>query len=393
MDANHSYRVVFAHDWLTGLRGGEKVLEVLARRWPEAPLFTLLHKRGSVGPAIENRPVHASWFNQLPGIFRYYRYLLPLMPGVVDRWRIPECDLMVSTSHCVAKGARPPEGVPHVCYCFTPVRYAWHLRDAYFGNEKPNLKTRLRQKMLDHLRDWDFEACNRVTHFVGISQEIRRRIWTYYRRPSAVIYPPVDTDFYTPAPVPREEFYLAISAFAPYKRLDLAIEACNRLGRELVIIGTGQDEARLRSLAGPRVHFLGWQPNEVIRDHLRSCKALLFPGEEDFGIVPVEAMATGAPVIALGRGGAAETIRALGQSQEPTGVFFHEQTAESLVEAILKLESRAQDFSPAAARRQSLGFTRQRFATEIFAFLDRVHQGATEAELTSPPTAELRQAG
>ena len=226
------------------------------------------------------------------------------------------------------------------------------------------------ESILARLRDWDRRTAASVTHFVAISETVRRRISECYGRDSAVIYPPVDTDYYCPARVPREDYYLVVSAFAPYKRIDLAVAACARLGRRLVIIGSGQDEARLRTLAGPTVQFLGWQPDATIRDHLRRCRALLFPGEEDFGIVPVEAMACGAPVIALGAGGATETVVAPGSRREPTGLFFAQQTVDCLVETLLAFERCDSDFNPAAARRRALQFNAARFAEELFAFLD-----------------------
>jgi glycosyltransferase involved in cell wall biosynthesis len=368
MDAQDGPRVALVHDWLTGMRGGEKCLEVLCRAWPQARLFTLLHRPGSVSAAIERLRPRTSFLQRLPLVHRYYRYLLPLMP-LAARWRLPPCDLVVSFSHCVAKAALPPPGAPHVCYCFTPMRYAWHMRASYFAGQGRGIKARLRERLLAALRAWDRSTAERVTHFVAISRTVQRRIAESYGRPSVVIYPPVDTDFYSPAPVRREDYYLIVSAFAPYKRLDLAIAACNRLRRPLVVIGTGQAERRLRALAGPTVRFLGWQPDAVVRDHFRRCRALLFPGEEDFGIVPLEAQACGAPVIALGRGGASETLVPAGGAREPTSVWFEEQTAEALTEAIAAFEARAGDLAPAAARRQALRFNRQRFADELMGYL------------------------
>jgi glycosyltransferase involved in cell wall biosynthesis len=393
MEAKRDPRVVLVHDWLTGMRGGEKCLEAVCRRWPQARLFTLLHARGKVSEVIERLRPETSFLQIIPQSHRYYRWLLPLMPAAAAAWRLPLCDLVVSFSHCVAKSARAPRGVPHVCYCFTPMRYAWHMRQAYFGgvpaegNESrgtiSGLKSRAIDSVLAWLREWDRRTAAGVTHFVAISQTVRRRIAECYGRESAVIYPPVDTDFYYPAAVRREEFYLVVSAFAPYKRIDLAIEACNRLRRPLTVIGTGQDEARLRTLAGPTVQLIGWQPDEVIRDHLRRCRALLFPGEEDFGIVPVEANACGAPVVALGRGGATETVIPPGSGKDPTGLWFSEPTVESLIDALHLFEKRAGDFHPAAARKQAQRFNARRFEEELFGYLD---------EVLSPTAAPVRRA-
>ena len=332
--------MALVHDWLTGMRGGEKVLEVSCRRWPAAKLYTLLYCPGSTSPAIEDRELHFSFLHWLPGVHRYYRYLLPIMPWAVG-WQFPDCDLVISSSHCVAKGVKPPPGVPHISYCYTPMRYAWHLRDSYFRSR--GLKSWLIDRLMSELRSWDRRTAAHVTHFVTSSETVRQRIRECYGRDAAVIHPPVDTNYYTPDAVAREDYYLVLSAFAPYKRLDLAIEACKLMGRRLVLIGSGQDERKLRALGGPTIHFLGWQPDEVLRDHLRRCRALLFPGEEDFGIVPVEANACGTPVIAYGRGGATETIVPLhhpaGQGKAPTGVWFEAQSPDSLVRAIHRLGS------------------------------------------------------
>jgi glycosyltransferase involved in cell wall biosynthesis len=383
MDARGHPRVVLAHDWLTGMRGGEKCLEVVCRRWPHARLFTLLHRPGSVSGAIERLDVRASVLNLLPKVEEYYRYLLPLMPAATGTWRAPRADLVVSFSHCVAKAIRPPSGVPHVCYCFTPMRYAWHMRESYFGGRVSGLKAKLVGRLLASLRDWDRRTSDRVTHFLAISETVRQRITECYGRTSEVIYPPVDTEFYCPAAVARENYYLVVSAFAPYKRLDLAILACNRMRRPLIIIGAGQDESRLRSLAGPTVQFLGWQPDTAIRDHMRRCRALLFPGEEDFGIVPVEAQACGAAVIAFGRGGATETVIPEGSRREPTGVWFEQQTVYQVAEALTRFEAHAGDFNPSAARRQAQRFHQRRFENELFAYLEGVLSPERTARLAA----------
>jgi glycosyltransferase involved in cell wall biosynthesis len=237
------------------------------------------------------------------------------------------------------------------------------------------VRARLVDRLLAALRSWDRRAASRVTHFVAISQTIRQRIAECYGRESVVIYPPVDTDFYSPDPDSRrEDYYLVISAFAPYKRVDLAVEACNRLRRRLVVIGSGQDADRLKAMAGPTVEFLGWRPDAELRQHLRRCRALLFPGEEDFGIVPVEANACGTPVIALGRGGATETVVPLDQGGA-TGEWFQDQSVDSLVAAMERLEREQDRLDPAAARTQALRFNQDRYETELLDYLGQVLGG------------------
>ena len=387
-------KIALVHDWLTGMRGGEKCLEVLCRRFPEARLFTLLHVPGSTSPAIERMPITPSFLQRVPGAARHYRCLLPLMPTAVERLRIPEdVDLVVSFSHAVAKSVRPPGGVPHVCYCFTPMRYAWHRRDDYFvtsGRFVNRPAESLRNMLLDHIRRWDRETADRVTHFVAISRTIAERIAESYGRTSRIIYPPVDTRFYTPADRPREDWYLCVSALVPYKRVDLAIKACKRLGRKLVVIGSGPEQGRLAQLAGPTVKLCGWRTDEEIRDHFRRCRALLFPGNEDFGIVPVEAQACGAPVIAFGQGGATETVLAGNHTSPGTGLFFDRQTPDSLASAILRLETGPQQFSPSLAREQAERFATKRFERELVGYLEEV-AGTRTQKMGSPGPASGRR--
>ncbi len=359
-------RVALIHDWLTGMRGGEKCLEPACRQWPNASLFTLLHRRGSVSPTIERHVPQTSILGKLPGVSDYYRYLLPLMPAAA-RWPIPDCDLVLSFSHCIAKAAQPPPNVPHISYCFTPMRYAWHLRDAYFRG----VKGAVLSPLLRRLRNWDRRVSDRVTHFIAISRTIQQRIRECYGRDSVVIHPPVDTHFYTPATVEREDYYLVVSAFVPYKRFDLAIEACTKLGKKLVVIGKGPQEAKLKALAGSNVEFLGWQPDEVIRDHYRRAKAVLFPAEEDFGIVPVEAQACGCPVLAFGVGGSVETVRPMGQPK-PTGILFDAQTVEAVVAAIEDFEAHRDRFDPRDAVQNASPFASDRYERELFGYVDQV---------------------
>ncbi len=367
-------KIALIHDWLTGVRGGEKCLEVLCRRFPEARLLTLLHAPGSTSPAIERMQITTSFLQRLPGAQRHYRYLLPLMPAAVGRLEIPrDVDLVVSFSHAVAKSIRPPPGVPHVCYCFTPMRYAWDGRADYFqltGRVSGTPIAAARNLVLDWIRRWDRRSSDRVTHFVAISRTVAQRIARCYGRRSTIIYPPVDTRFYTPADVPREDFFLCVSALVPYKRIDLAIEACNRLGRRLVVIGDGPQRRRLARLAGPSVTLAGRLSDHQIRDHLRRTRALLFPGNEDFGIVAVEAQACAAPVVALGHGGVTETVLPCGESTVGTGWFFPQQTPESLGRAMQRMEAHPQPFDPLLARRQAERFAAERFERELLEYLE-----------------------
>lgn len=389
-------KVALVHDWLTGMRGGEKCLEVLCRRFPDARLYTLIHRPGSTSPAIERMSITTSFLQRIPRACRHYRYLLPLMPRAVERLAIDEdVDVVVSFSHAVAKSIRITSGAPHVCYCFTPMRYAWHMREAYFGTTAENQRydavitgrirggiAMARDAVLDRIRDWDRTTSSRVTQFVAVSQTVARRIAECYGRESRVIYPPVDTDFFTPPapgqPVPREDFYLAVSALVPYKRIELAIAACRHLGRRLVIIGTGPEESRLRRLAGRDVQMLGWQSDLVVREHLWRCRALLFPGQEDFGIVPVEAQACGTPVIALAKGGATETVLPGSDQETGSGLFFSEPNRDSLCEAIERFDNNPTWFSADVARQQALRFRAERFEQQLIDFIEAVARGGLE---------------
>lgn len=377
MPAKTDARVALVHDWLTGYRGGEKCLEALCRRFPDAPLYTLLHRPGSTSPAIERMQIQTSFLQQLPAAGKLYRHFLPLMPTAIESFRLPaDLDAVVSVSHAVAKGIQLPPGVPHICYCLTPIRYVWHLRAQYFsgshdpaGSKFRSPFSALRDRLLDRIALWDRNTSKRVTHFVAASKTVRRRIAECYGRYCPVIYPPVDTDFYTPSDVTRQDFYLCVSALVPYKRIELAIAACNRLQRRLLIIGDGPLRRRLEAQAGPTVTLLGWRNDEEIRSYYRCCRGLLFPACEDFGIVPLEAQACGAPVIALEQGGATETVVAPRSGEPGTGVFFAEQSVDALCDAMLRLEADPRQVSPIAARRQAVRFRKQRFERELIGYL------------------------
>ncbi len=394
-------RVALVHDWLTGMRGGEKCLEALCAVLPQARVFTLLHRPGSTSPVIENRRICTSPLQYVPGAVQGgYRYLLPLLPWAVEELHVPEdVDVVLSLSHAVAKGVVVPQGVPHVCYCFTPMRWAWHLQQQYLSSpegEPASVLHRLVQGgmreakrwVLEQIRTWDQATVGRVSHFVACSQTVAARVIQFYGRSCQVIYPPVDTQFFTPSDVPREDYYLWVSALVPYKRVDLVVEAMRRLGRRLVIIGDGPLRNWVQKQCNDRIHFLGWQPNAVIRQHYRRCQAVVFPALEDFGIVPVEAQACGTPVIALGQGGACETVLEVSPQQQGTGWFFHQQSVDSLVEAILRFEKQRKCFSPQLARANALRFSTGKFQQQMLQLLREVVQQGQKADCSLDQVAQ-----
>jgi glycosyltransferase involved in cell wall biosynthesis len=342
------------------------VLEVLCERYPDAELFTLLHVRGSVSPAIERRRIHTSALQRLPGVGRYYRECLPLFPMLIEHFDLDAFDLVVSSSHCVAKSVLTRADAVHVCYCHTPMRYAWDQFDAYFGAERIGRPaSRVMRSVMAGLARWDRATADRVDRYVTNSQHVAGRIRTYYNRDSIVIYPPVDTDFFHPDAALPERFALVVSALVPYKRVDVAIEACQRARLPLKIVGTGPDRARLERNPGSDggVEFLGRVPDEQLRDLYRHAAFTLMTGEEDFGIAPVEAQACGRPVVALAHGGALETV-----IPDETGVLVEELSPAAFADGIAQvLET---DFDPAAIRRHAERFSRHRFAADIGELID-----------------------
>lgn len=353
-------RVALVHDWLTGMRGGERVLEALVALYPTAAIHTLVHVPGTVSPAIEARPIRTSFIQRLPGAPGRFRQYLPLFPLAAARLDLAGYDLVISTSHCVALGVQPGPGACHVTYCFTPMRYAWEFRDAYLRRLPPGARWTARLA-LAALRRWDRRAGRRVRHLACISEHVAGRIRRAYGREARVIYPPVRTELFRPDGAPGEAF-LCVSALAPYKRLDVAVDAFTRLGWPLDVVGTGPEAARLRRRAGPSIRLLGWQDDAALRVAYARCRAFVFPAEEEFGIAPLEAMAAGRPVIAYGHGALTETV-----VDGVTGLFFREQTAEALVDALRRFE--VTGWSPEKIRAHALRFGEAQFRAEFEGFV------------------------
>lgn len=352
-------KVALIHDWLTGMRGGEKVLDALCGVFPSADLFTLVQVPGSTSPTIERRRVVRSPIQWLPAAATRYREYLPLFPFAIEQFDLDGYDLVVSTSHCAAKSVVVPGRTRHLCYCLTPMRYAWDQFDAYFGPDRVGARTSaLLRPILARLARWDRDTAFRVHRYLAISQYVARRIALYYNRQSTIVYPPVDTEFFTPDASPVRSRFLIVSALVPYKRVDLAMKAARQAGVGLTVVGDGPERAALEPLAGDGIELVGRKSDEEIRELYRSSVATLLPGEEDFGIVPVEAQACGRPVVALGRGGALDTV-----VPGVTGVLVPDLSVEALASGLREAASRRWD--SAAIRRHADGFSRDTFTRGI----------------------------
>ena len=356
-------RLAIVHDWLTGMRGGEKALEVVCERFPDAEIFTLVHVRGSVSRTIERRRIHTSFVQRLPRVKQFYRHYLPLFPTAIEQFSFDGFDRIVSLSHCCAKSVVHPSRVPHLCYCLTPMRYAWDQFEAYFGDGRiGRLPSAAMRPVMARLARWDRDTAGRADRYVAISHYVAGRIRRYYNRQAIVVYPPVDTDFFHPDATTPERFALVVSALVPYKRIDVAIAACARAGVPLTIVGDGPERAALERNAPASTSFLGRVSDEDIRTLYRRAAVALLPGEEDFGIVPLEAQACGRPVVALGRGGALETVK-----PGETGLLVDDLSAEAFADAIADAVDRR--FDAAAIRRHAEQFSRSRFGDEIAALI------------------------
>jgi len=360
-------RVALVHDWLTGLRGGERVLEQLCQLYPEADIFTLVYVPGSVGPLIERHRIVTSFLDRLPLAHSRYRNYLPLFPRAIESLDLTGYTLVVSTSHAVAKGCVPAPDATHVAYIHTPMRYVWDQFDAYFGAGRASLPTRLAaHAVAPFLRRWDVRSTERAHGIIANSKFVAERIRRFWGRDAdAVVYPPVDTHRFVPAAEGPDEYALAVSALVPYKRIDVAVRAFSRLKRPLWIAGDGPEMPALRSLAGPSVRFLGAVPFDELPRLYARARFFVLPGEEDFGIAPVEAQSAGRPVLALGRGGALETV-----IEGETGVFFDEPTVESLLRGLTAIDGLRVD--PPAIRAHAERFSASRFAPELKREIDRI---------------------
>jgi glycosyltransferase involved in cell wall biosynthesis len=357
-------RIALAHHWLVGMRGGEKVLEQLCLLFPSAPIYTLVSNRDNLSEALRAHPIHESWIQRLPQGPRRYKSLLPLFPMAIAHLRVdPDVDFLFSTDASVIKGLSFGADTPHVCYCHSPPRYLWEMQETYLrqtGGLGP-LGRALFKAVTPRIRAFDRAGADRVTHFIANSRFVQQRIRDSYGRESAVIYPPVDVDAFDTTRAP-EDFYLLVTELVAYKRVDLAIDAFNRIGKRLVILGDGPEGAALRARAGPNIEFLGRQPFATLKDRFERCRAFIYPQIEDFGITAVEAQAAGRPVIAFRRGGALETV-----IEGKTGLFFDEQTPESLGACVEAFEQRA--FSSAACRTNAERFRPEAFRDAIRDFL------------------------
>lgn len=371
---SNGLKVAIIHYWIFGFGGGERVIEALVDLYPQADLFCLAVDPTLMSPKLRGQKLTTSFLQSIPGCKRWYRHMLPLHPLALESLDLSGYDLVLSSESGPAKGAISQTDTCHICYCHSPMRYLWDLYSEYRRGFNPVVKAAF--SLTSHyLRMWDVLAANRVDYFVANSENVAGRIRKHYRREAEVIYPPVNVSSGYLA-TELGDYYLVVGRLADYKRVDLAIDACNRLGRRLRIIGDGEQYRNLRKLAGPGIEFLGRADDATLRENYARCRALLFPAEEDFGIVPVEAQSFGRPVIAFGKGGALETVIGVSEDdtaplpEQSTGIFFRQQTSQSLMDAMLRFESLEARFVPAFVRASVEGFDVSRFKSQMGQFID-----------------------
>lgn len=358
-------KVVLMHDWLTGFRGGERVLEAFCELYPEAPLYTLIHKAGSTSPTIENRKITSSFLNYIPGIEKHYRKFLPVFPKAAENLVITEkADIILSSSHCVIKGVRKPEGAEHFSYIHSPMRYLYDQYDVYFGPEAPTYQRLGAKVFKNYLIDWDIKSNKNVDYMIANAHFVQDRITKYYKQSSDVIHPFVDLKDFRPlqsSSPAKEDSYLMVTAFAPNKRVDLAIQAFNKNGKRLKIIGSGQQDQFLRSIANKNIEFLGNVSREEVITEFFKARALIFPGVEDFGITPLESLASGTPVIAYRIGGVLETLN------DKTAHFFDSVSTENLIKAVKDFEQK--NFNPQDLYSRAEDFSKEKFKQNILNYI------------------------
>ena len=381
-------KVAIVHDWLTVHGGAERVLTQMIDCFPQADIFSLvdfLEDRS----CLRGRPVHTSFIQKMPRAKTKYRAYLPLFPLAIEQFDLSRYDIILSSSYAVAKGVLNGPDQLHVSYVHSPVRYAWDLQHQYLNEAglARGVKSALARMLLHYIRNWDARSANGVDLLAANSRFVARRIRKVYRRTSTVIYPPVDLDHLT-LRTAKDDFYLTASRMVPYKRVDMIVEAFSRTPeRKLVVIGDGPEMAKIRALAGPNVTLLGYQPFDVLHDHLQRAKAFVFAAEEDFGIAPVEAQACGTPVIAYGKGGVRESVR-VAPCPQPTGMFFDTQTSDALIETITRFEAMpAGMFDPAACRTNAQRFSGERFRVAFSQFVMDGYR-RLQADLIMPADGE-----
>jgi len=357
-------KIALVHHWLVGMRGGEKIAESLCNIFPNIDIFTLVYDKNKVSSIINSKKIQTSFIQKLPLSRRKHQLYLPFMPVAVEQFDLSGYDIVISIESGIAKGVLTKPETCHICYCNTPMRYLWNMYFDYLNNEKMGfLKKSFIRYYFNYLRVWDLASSFRVDYFISNSENVKKRVQKYYRRDSEVIYPPVNLDRFTCCEK-KKDYYLAVSQLVSYKRIDIAVDAFNRLDRELVIIGDGPERKRLEKKAGSNIKFIGWQDDTVLEKYYSEAKAFIFPGEEDFGITPVEAQASGTPVIGYGRGGLLETV-----DEGNTGLFFDKQDADSLMDAVKRFEKGDHSITSENTRENSRRFDVSIFEKKIKSFI------------------------
>jgi len=364
-------RTAIVHDWLVTLAGAERVLEAIYEVYP-SPIFTLVADRKALKDSIfKDARIHTSFIQRFPKAKEKYRNYLPFFPLAIEQFDLSDYDLIISSSYAVAKGVITNSNQVHICYCHTPIRYAWDMYHLYLrqtGLDKKIIRGLIAKIVLHYIRLWDYATSNRVDYFLANSKYTARRIKRVYGRDATVIYPPVETDRFE-VNTKKEDFYLTVSRIVPYKRVDLIVDAFSQIkDRRLIVIGDGPDLKKVKGRANKNIEFLGGQPFDVVKDYMQRARALVFCAEEEFGIVPVEAQACGTPVIALGRGGVRETV-----IENKTGIFFYGQSPKDIIEAIKAFERKEDRFDPYEIRKNAEFFNKKRFKREFKEFIEKIY--------------------